>query len=290
MPASSCGVIGFKPSYGQVPSLPPFNLDTYCHDGPMARSVDDTQLLARVLASGSTKDYVGWGGSLVATTDGDQLRVPGLRIGVSTALGDYPVDIEVATRTAAAGDLLREAGASVIDVEPAWSWPDVAATAWIHYGHLFAAAVEDDIAGRDDVMDYTRRFVERGRAAAASDSFYVGVEREGRIHAALAQVFDQVDVLVAPTVGHTGLVADHDGAGTVRIGHADHDPWDVAMTVPFNIASRCPVVNVPVGMASNGVPIGVQVVGAPYRERDVWRVARMLEQPFTPPFLAGVAG
>ena len=50
IPASLCGVVGFKPPFGRVPGMPPFNSDTYCADGPMGRSVADVALLQNVLA------------------------------------------------------------------------------------------------------------------------------------------------------------------------------------------------------------------------------------------------
>jgi aspartyl-tRNA(Asn)/glutamyl-tRNA(Gln) amidotransferase subunit A len=287
VPAAHCGVVGFKPAYGQIAGLPPFTLDTYCHDGPLARTVADVELLTGVLTAATSKDAAAWGGALAASASAPDDRVPGLRVGLAVGLGDFPVDVEVATHTAAAGERLAEAGVEVIAIELPWRWEEIARIAWIHYGHIFAAAVAPSVEEAPDlVMPYTARFVERGLAAAAEASFHEGLVGEAQVHDDLAQVFADVDVLVCPTVGHTGLHAGDDYIETrVRIGHNDFDPWDVAMTVPFNIASRCPVLNVPVGIASNGLPTGVQIVGPPYRDADVWRVGRVLEQPFTPPVL-----
>jgi aspartyl-tRNA(Asn)/glutamyl-tRNA(Gln) amidotransferase subunit A len=289
VPAAHCGVVGLKPPYGQIAGLPPFTLDTYCHDGPMGRSVADVELLADVLTGATPKDAAAWGGALTPTRVAGPERVPGLRVGLAVGLGDFPVDIEVSTHTAAAGERLTDAGVEVVPIELPWRWKEIARVAWIHYGHLFAASMEATVQDApDEVMPYTARFVERGLQAAAEASFFEGLVGEAQVHDELAQVFADVDVLVCPTVGHTGLRAGDDYVDNrVRIGHQDFDPWDVAMTVPFNIASRCPVLNVPIGIASNGLPTGVQIVGPPYRDADVWRVGRVLEQPFTPPPMAG---
>ncbi|MGH2927179.1 MAG: amidase, partial [Solirubrobacteraceae bacterium] len=56
MPAAACGVVGFKPPYGRVPCDPPYNLDTYCHCGPLARTVADCALYENVLAGIDPED------------------------------------------------------------------------------------------------------------------------------------------------------------------------------------------------------------------------------------------
>src|SRR5439155_26588492 len=56
IPASFCGVVGFKPPYGRVPEVEIFNLDHYCHEGPMARSVRDVALLQNVIAGPHPSD------------------------------------------------------------------------------------------------------------------------------------------------------------------------------------------------------------------------------------------
>src|SRR5215471_15302582 len=93
IPASFCGVVGFKPPYGRVPEFAPFNLDHYCHEGPMARTVTDCALLENVMAGPHPHDVASLRPKLriPARLDG----VEGWRIALSIDLGGFPVDDEV---------------------------------------------------------------------------------------------------------------------------------------------------------------------------------------------------
>ena len=89
IPSSFCGVVGFKPPYGRVPEVAPFNLDHYCHEGPLARSVADCALLENVIAGPHPSDVASLRPKLEipAPTDG----VEGWRIALSYDLGGFEV-------------------------------------------------------------------------------------------------------------------------------------------------------------------------------------------------------
>src|SRR4030081_363740 len=90
IPASFCGVVGFKPPYGRVPQLPPYNLDTYCHCGPLGRTVADCLLFENALAGPHPDDVVSLRPKLELP---QQLEgVKGMRIALSNDLGDWPID------------------------------------------------------------------------------------------------------------------------------------------------------------------------------------------------------
>jgi len=97
IPAAFCGIVGYKAPYGRVPGLAPANLDPYCHDGVMARSVDDAALLYDVVSGRHPDDW--------ASVDGDTLddaafaSLAGLRVGVCRSPGDYPVAAAVIAAT-----------------------------------------------------------------------------------------------------------------------------------------------------------------------------------------------
>ncbi len=137
IPASFCGVVGFKPPYGRVPVDPPYNLDTYCHCGPLARTVADCAVFENVLAGPEPGDI---------TTLRPKLELPeafegiaGLRVAVSVDLGDWPVDPEVRANTLAAADALRAAGAHVEEVDLVIPRADVMRAMAIHFQSIFAA-------------------------------------------------------------------------------------------------------------------------------------------------------
>ena len=120
IPSSFCGVTGFKPPYGRVPEVPPFNLDHYCHEGPLARTVADCALLENVIAGPHPSDIV----SLRPKLEIPEVlgSAAGLKIALSPDLGCYPVDANVAANTLAAADRLRDAGAQVDEVTLPWTW------------------------------------------------------------------------------------------------------------------------------------------------------------------------
>jgi Asp-tRNA(Asn)/Glu-tRNA(Gln) amidotransferase A subunit family amidase len=116
--------------------------------------------------------------------------------------------------------------------------------------------------------------------ASAQTSFHEGLVLEAKIQAELSRVLDAYDVLVCPTVATRGLVAGDDYVDDgLEVGGVQVDDYfDSMMTPPFNIASRCPVLAVPSGFASNGIPTGIQIVGRSYDDERVFRAAAAYER------------
>ncbi|MCF2530523.1 amidase [Yinghuangia soli] len=281
IPASFNGVVGFKPPYGRVPAMPPYNLDQYCHDGPMARTVADCALLENVIAGPWAGDVVSLRPKLVLPEAYEGARgVEGLRIALCVTLGNYRVDAEVAANTRATAEALRAAGAIVEEIELAWDQPTIMRASLAHFAGIFGADAGAAVAAAPDLVNpYLAAFAADAARVAAETSFLEGLELEGAIYAELGPVLERFDALICPTTAIPALFADDDYTSTkvvvdgVELGHH----MDIAMTIPFNICSRVPVLSVPSGFASNGVPTGVQVVGPTYDDAAVFKVAAAVE-------------
>jgi aspartyl-tRNA(Asn)/glutamyl-tRNA(Gln) amidotransferase subunit A len=281
VPASLCGVVGYKPPYGRVPLHSPINLDRYCHAGPLARDVADCLLLQNVLAGPHPAD---------AASLHPRLEIPsrlapvdGLRVALSPDLGDWPLDPEVRANTLAAGDALRAAGAFVEEVPFALPRADVLRAVAIHWREIFSGEIRLLAEQDGDVLTrYALELVRWCEERAAGGSELDGLKLEAGVQAALAELFERYDVLVCATAGTRGLAAGDDYVGTELTVGGERLSFYLEgfLTTPFNIASRCPVLSVPSGFADNGVPTGIQIVGRPYDDATVFRVAAAYERAF----------
>ncbi len=279
IPASFCGVVGFKPPYGRVPEVEIFNLDHYCHEGPLARTVRDAALLENVIAGPHPSDVASIRPKLEIP---ERLgAIDGMRLALSMDLGCYDVDEDVAANTRAAAGRLRDAGAVVDEVSLPWDIETIGRAARIHYGMIFGPSIRGIFEEHaDELSSYTRTFYEESQDIG-KDDLVEGLELVARIYAPLGEVLERYDALLCPTFGIPAYPADHDNGDPVEIDGTVHEDWiETLMTVPFNIASRCPVVSVPSGVAKTGVPTGLSVVGRTYDDVTAFRIAAAHEARF----------
>ncbi|WP_104060506.1 amidase [Arthrobacter sp. 4R501] len=282
LPASFTGTVGYKAPYGRIPGLAPLSADHYRGDGPMARTVADTALLANVMSGRHPGDHTSLAGgpglSCPPAADATS-AVSGMRIALCIRLGNYPVAADIEANTRAVASALRAAGAVVEEIELPWTTADISATMFTHFGYLLGPAMDDDTADAPELLAaYTRRFMADARKAAEENRFVDGIRAETRLQAELAAAMAGFDALICPTSAIAALDADGmylDGieAGEVHLEHY----WQGHMTAPFNIANRCPVLAVPSGLADCGIPTGVQIVGHPFDDATVFAVGAAVE-------------
>ena len=277
IPASACGVVGFKPPYGRVPEEFPYNLDFYCHEGPLARTVGDCALFENVLAGPHPKDIVSLKPKL--RIPADLKGIAGWKIAYSIDLGYVEVDAEVRANTETALDIFRGLGCAVEEVDLGWTAQTLGA-AMSHLGHLWGSSMAPLLARhRFEMTSYVRDFAEFSQSTSGQD-FWAAMTVAGEMYVRLGPILEKYRLLICPTLAMPAPLAEHDPAhDEIIINDVSVDPmigW--AMTYPFNVMSRCPVISVPSGRASNGIPTGVQIVGPTYQDVTVFRAAAAYER------------
>lgn len=275
IPSSCCGVVGFRPPYGRVPQDPPFNLDHYCCEGPMARTIADTALFQNVISGVSPYDVASLRETVTLPLQPE--GVAGLRIALSLDLGSWDTDDDIRNNTLHAADVLRRAGAIVEETALTLDKAVIWATASAHFAGIFGPSVGMLVAEHRAIMtSYAIAFGE-GQHIAEPMSYFEGMESEGEIYAAIGAVLAEYDALICPTLAIPALPADTPWVIEEPNG-AKGSPMAHVMTMPFNIASRCPVLNVPSGFAASGVPTGLQLVGRTFDDLVPFRIGSVLEQ------------
>ncbi|MGB3315985.1 MAG: amidase, partial [Albidovulum sp.] len=253
IPASTCGIVGYKPPYGRNPEEPPFNMDFYCHNGPLARNVRDAILLQNVMCGPHPKDIATLRPKLVLPTD--YAPIKGMKIALSRDLSVFEVDREVERNTLAAADVFRALGATVTEVD--LGWPEDCLQHSIDYlVHIFGSYISemlDDHA--DEMTTYARHFAERA-ATSTARGYVETLNTAGQMYNSLGPILEDYDLLICPTMAVPAVPADFDSTtGTVEINGKPVDPFlGWVMTTPFNMLSRLPVLSVPSGFAATGVP------------------------------------
>lgn len=277
IPAAFTGTVGFKAPYGRIPGLPPLSADHYRGDGPMGRSVADVVLLTNVLTGRHRMDHTSlWPHNIVTDRPADP---KGLRVALCVRMGDYPVDKEVETNTREVAAALASAGALVEEIELPWTSRRITEIGFIHFGHILGPAMTAATEGHGHLEDYTRRFIADAEAAASRSSYLEGLTAEAQVQSELATAMQGFDVLLCPTSSTPALEADADYTDGITVDgqHLQHY-WESHLTLPFNIANRCPVLAVPSGLSSSSVPTGVQIVGHPYEDQRVFAVGALVEE------------
>lgn len=268
IPSSYCGVVGIKPSYGRVPEGSfSYAINTCNHNGAMARTVADCARMLNVINGPHPADPTTVKPRLVLPDSFQPIR--GMRIAVSYDLGFFDVQPDVLRNTQAVAAVLRDLGATVDEV--ALDWNERVGDVFTYklgfeLGVPLAKAIKDS---RDRVNDYVRCFADL-MAGITPEQYLSSTDVVGEMYQSMQTILGSYDALICPTLA----AADTPAEGTSN----SHDELlRKAMTYPFNLLSRYPVLSVPSGFADNGVPTGVQIVGPTFEEETVFRIGAALE-------------
>ncbi|MBD0747483.1 amidase [Streptomyces sp. CBMA152] len=271
IPASFCGVVGLKPTYGRVPLFPASPFGSLAHVGPLARSAADAALLLDVICGADWRDWSVRPAEPVSPLLAEGVK--GLRIAYSPHLGgQVAVRPVVAAAVRAAVARLAGLGAYVEEADPDFADP-VAAFHTLWFTGAARVAHQLPSAWRASLEPGLREIAEQGAHIGAVD-YLAATEVQAQLSHRMARFHRTYDLLVTPTLPITAFEAGVEvprGSGLRR-----WTGW-TPFTYPFNMTGQ-PAVTVPVGTDSAGLPIGLQLVAARHRDDLVLRAAHALEQ------------
>ena len=270
VPASFCGVVGIKPTYGRVSRYGVIPL-SWSMDaaGPIARTVADCALLLNVMAGHDPLDPTSARVAVPDYADGIASGVRGVRLGVPRQHFFEGLDPEVDDRVRTALRHLESLGAALepVDVSRA---RDVAPA----QGLLISVEAFGEHAGR--LRRSAAAYGARTRRRIACGAFFTTADYDAAVRirtlwrCEVKSVLRRVDALVMPTVPFPAFPVD---AQLAESGPPDA----VRLTRPFNFSGH-PALTLPCGSTSAGLPVGLQLAGGPFDEATLLRIAYAYEQ------------
>jgi len=294
-PASFCGCVGLKPSYGRVSR---YGLVAYASSldqvGPITKTVADAALLMGIMAGRDSRDSTTLDHPLPTLDFQKQKDIKGMRLGMPREYFVDGMDPDVASQVKAAIARCRELGAEIVDVslphtEYAVATYYILATAeasanlarfdGVRYGHR--STVEDSPIAMykstraEGFGNEVKRRIILGTYVLSSgyyDAYYVRAQKvRTLIRRDFEQTFKSCDALLTPVTPSPAY----------RLGQNQDDPLKMYLgdifTVTANLAGICGIA-VPCGHTTSGLPVGLQVLGPAFGEEKILRVAHAYEQ------------
>jgi aspartyl-tRNA(Asn)/glutamyl-tRNA(Gln) amidotransferase subunit A len=276
IPASLCGIVGHKPTYGLVSrhGLTPLS---WCldHPGPMVRTVEDAALTLNAIAGYDPNDVATTRMEVPDYTKALTGEVRGLRIGVVKEYFEAPLDLQVGEAVQLAISLLEELGATVSQVSlPMYRHSQVISGTILM---AEAAAYHRDLLARDGDQLYPpiRLRLEAGLFISAAD-YLRAQQARSEFNREARRLLDEVDLLAGPTEPVTApmLLETQVEVGEETMGTT---AALTQYTRPYNITGF-PAITVPCGFSDQGLPIGLQLAGRSFDDQTVLRAAHAYEQ------------
>lgn len=297
-PASFTGIVGLKPTYGRCSRWGTIAFASSLDQaGPMTRTVRDAALMLQSMAGFDPKDSTSVDMKVpdfLASLTGD---IRGLRIGIPKEyrVDGMPAEIERVWQQGI--EWLKAAGATPVEVSlphtkyalatyyvvaPAECSSNLARYDGVRFGLRVEgkdlAEMYENTRGQGFGKEVRRRILIGTYVLSAGyyDAYYLKAQKvRARIAEDFAKAFEQCDILLTPTAPSTAFA----------IGEKQDDPIAMYLndvfTVPASLAGL-PGMSVPAGLASDGLPLGLQLIGRPFDEETLLRVADVIEKAAGP--------
>lgn len=285
-PASLCGVVGMKPTYGRVSRYGMIAFASSLDQaGPIARTVEDAAIILRTIAGHDPRDSTSVNTGVPDYISEIAGGMKGLKVGVPAEYFIEGMDPDVEKHIKEALDVIRSSGAEIIEISlphtryailayyiiaPSEASSNLARYDGVRYGYRTpdARSLRDLYfkTRSEGFGEEVKRRIMLGTYALSSgyyDAYYLKAQKvRTLVRKDFTDAFRKVDVIMAPTTPEVAF----------RFGDKTDDPLKMylsdILTIPANIAG-IPGISVPCGLNSEGLPIGLQILGKPFDEISV---------------------
>ena len=277
-PANFSGLVGLRPTHGRVSRYGvlggSWSMDTV---GPISRSVEDAAITIQAIAGYDTKDTYSWDVPVPDYRSALTGDIQGIKMGVIQERMDSPnLDPEFRETVAKAISVLGKLGASSEDVSIPLA-PNAGALTMsilsVEWANLHRPLFEPNF----DELDHNNKIRFLTGSIIPAQAYYKAQKIRAVLRQQILDALEKVDVLVLPT----GPVTAPPVESVPGIESKEHSLTGLAgrisFTGPFNLAGT-PAISVPCGFSAAGMPMGLQIVGKPFDEETVLRVAHAYEQ------------
>jgi aspartyl-tRNA(Asn)/glutamyl-tRNA(Gln) amidotransferase subunit A len=283
LPAAFTGIVGIKPTMGRIPVWPgcrderlpgASGWESIEHYGPLSRTVADAALFLSAVCGPDPRDRLSLPDEGVAWCTATGMPLPkGTRLAWCPRWAGLPVEPDVLAVSEAAAR--RFAGALGLTIEEVES----------PFGDL-AEADRAIVAMETDITGLRRMIAERGELVSPSlaallarhwtaEEFTDAITARKAAVNAMARFMDRFDLILTPTAPMTAFAIDRDGPGMIDGVAVADDAWSPCL-YPANLTGQ-PAASVPAGLAPNGLPVGLQIIGRRLDDRLVIAAAAALE-------------
>jgi len=277
-PANFSGLVGLRPTHGRVSRYGvlggSWSMDTV---GPISRSVEDAAITIQAIAGYDTKDTYSWDVPVPDYRRALTGDIQGIKMGVIQERMDSPnLDPEFRETVAKAISVIGELGASSEDVSIPLA-PNAGALTMsilnVEWANLHRPLFEPNF----DELDHNNKIRFLTGSIIPAQAYYKAQKIRVVLRQQILDALEKVDVLVLPT----GPVTAPPVESVPGVESKEHSLTGLAgrisFTGPFNLAGT-PAISVPCGFSAAGMPMGLQIVGKPFDEETVLKVAHAYEQ------------
>lgn len=271
IPAGFCGCVGLKATFGRVPMWPVSPFGSLAHTGPMTRTVADTALMMNVIARPHARDWMALPDDGVRYSQALTGGVKELRIAYIPQFGSVQVDPEIAVAVRRAAKVFEDLGSHVEEVNAPFDDPlDLFTVLWHAGAAQVLSSYETEARAK---MDPGLLEIAAEGSSYSLMSYLEATIQRGNLGVKLSQFHERFDVLLTPTLPLPAFEAGHEVPQ--NWSGRRWQTW-TPFSYPFNLTQQ-PAITVPCGMTTAGLPIGLQLVGAKYRDALVLRAAHAYE-------------